>query len=219
MEAMLHAGHELAGELVSAAPSAVARADADADIVALAAAGDTAGALRRLMQRHGAAVYRYCREALRDAALADDVHQQVFLGAFHDLPRFRRRSTVRTWLFAIAHHRVLDTIKRLGRAQAHITDAELTEIPDPGPSPADSIDDARLRKALIASLDTLHESLRIPVLLRYHQGFSFDEIAVICGEKPATLRARVLRALPVLRASIESHLRPRRHGFTAAPGA
>jgi DNA-directed RNA polymerase specialized sigma24 family protein len=45
------------------------------------------------------------------------------------------------------------------------------------------------------------------VLLRYQQGFSFDEMAAICRERPATLRARVARALPVMRASIEARLR------------
>jgi hypothetical protein len=38
--------------------------------------GDMTGAPRRLMQRHGTTVFRYCREALRDRALAEDVQQQ-----------------------------------------------------------------------------------------------------------------------------------------------
>src|SRR5262249_11547038 len=86
-------------------------ADPDSDVLGLVANGDMKGALRRLMQRHGTSVYRYCREALRDRALAEDVQQQVFVSAFRDLPKFSGRSTVRTWLFAIARHRVLDAAK------------------------------------------------------------------------------------------------------------
>src|SRR5262249_50202823 len=48
-------------------------ADPDSDVLESVAKRDMTGALRCLMQRYGTAVYRYCREALRDAVLADDV--------------------------------------------------------------------------------------------------------------------------------------------------
>src|SRR5262245_20144956 len=40
-------------------------ADADRDVIALIERGETRAALCRVMARHGAAVYRYCRKALR----------------------------------------------------------------------------------------------------------------------------------------------------------
>ena len=181
-------------------------ADPDRDVLELVDQGDVTGALRRLMRRHGTTVYRYCREALRDPTLADDVHQQVFVAAFRGLPSFGRRSTVRIWLFAIARHRVLDAAKQRRRAQAHIEDTEATDVPDPRPSPADSIDDTRLREALVASLGELSEHARTAVLLRYQRGFTFEQMAEICRELPATLHARVARALPVLRARIEARI-------------
>jgi RNA polymerase sigma-70 factor (ECF subfamily) len=165
-------------------------------------------ALRLMMRRHGTALYRYCREALRDTALADDVHQQVFIQAYRDLPRFEGRSSVRTWLFAIARHRVLDAAKARRRSQAR-TQAELVElaeVPDPRPSPLDSLDDEQLRRALVASLGDLGEDARTAVLLRYQQGFTFQEMSEICGEKPGVLHARVTRALRRLREQIESRI-------------
>src|ERR1041384_5741983 len=128
-------------------------ADPDSDVLDLVANRDMTGALRRLMQRHGTAVYRYCREALRDAALAEDVHQQVFIAAFRDLPKFHGRSTLRTWLFAIARHRSLDAAKSRRRARSHVDTDDATGIPDPGPSPGESLDDARLIGALIECMD------------------------------------------------------------------
>jgi len=177
--------------------------DPDSDVVVLVAHGDMTGALRRLMQRYGTAVYRYCREALRDATLADDVQQQVFIEVFRDLRKFGGRSTVRTWLFAIARHRVLDAAKSRRRAQSHVDGEDATRVPDPSPSPGESIDDDRLRGALQACVEALTESVRTAVLLRYQQGFSFEDMAVVCRERPGTLQAKVTRALPVLRACIE----------------
>jgi RNA polymerase sigma-70 factor (ECF subfamily) len=184
--------------------------DPDGDVIDLVGAGDASGAVRRLMQRHGTAVYRYCRAALHDAARADDVHQQVFLEALRDLPRFAGRSLVRVWLFAIARHRVLDAVKQRQRAHDRfddLDDLEHAEPSDPGPSPIEAIDDARLYEALVACVARLDEASRTAVLLRYQQDFTFEAMAEICDEKPGTLHARVARALPRLRRAIESYLR------------
>jgi RNA polymerase sigma-70 factor (ECF subfamily) len=176
--------------------------DSDSDVLALVAQGDMTGALQLLMKRYGTAVYRYSREALRDATLADDVQQQVFIEAFRDLPKFRRRASVRTWLFAIARHRVLDAAKSRRRAQSRIEDDDATEVPDARQPPDERIDDGRLRKALAACVGLLHEEVRTALLLRFQQGFTFEEMAEVCGEKPGTLQAKVARAFPILRACI-----------------
>ena len=180
--------------------------DPDADVVDLVDLGDVAAAVVCLMQRYGVAVYRYCREALHDAALADDVHQQVFIAALCGLPRFARRSPVRIWLFAIARHRVLDAVKRRRSAERVFAAERTTDTPDPRASADASIDDARLRAALVASLAELPTPTRTAVLLRYQQGFSFAEMSQICGERPAALCARVSRAIPVLRRRIEARI-------------
>jgi RNA polymerase sigma-70 factor (ECF subfamily) len=192
--------------MLDATPATTGALDADGEVRGLLANGDVMGALHHLMQRHGAAVYRYCRGALHDATLADDVHQQVFIEAFRDLPKFQGRSTVRTWLFAIARHRVLDAARARSRTQARTENAEVHEAPDPRPLAGESIDEARLREALVASLGELDPHVRTAVLLRYQQGFTFAEVAAMCGEKPGTVQARVTRALPQLRARIEAHL-------------
>jgi len=184
--------------------------DPDGDALALVDCGDLAGAVRLLMTRYGTGMYRYCREALRDGALADDVHQQVFIEALRDLPRFQRRSTVRVWLFAIARHRVLDAAKKRRLDKACVDDCVAIEVADPAPSPAEALDDARLHQALAAAVAELPADVRSALLLRYQQGFSFAEMATICGEQASTLSARVKRALPVLRRKIEVRLRTTR---------
>ena len=179
------------------------RPDPDQDVLDRIAAGDTRGALRRLMDRHGDAVYRYCGTALRDRWLAEDVHQQVFIEAFRDLPRFAGRSTVRTWLFGIARHRVLDAAKARTRNQAHVEIDGQADAPDPTPAPGELLDRARMGEALAACLTELDEKSRDAVVLRFQHGFTFEQMAEICGEKSGTLQVRVARALPVLRARLE----------------
>jgi RNA polymerase sigma-70 factor, ECF subfamily len=195
--------------------------DPDADVLALVDRGDAQGALRRLMQRHGGALYRFCRGATHDAALADDVLQQIFIEVHRDLAGFRRQSTLRTWIFVIARHRVLDAAKSRRRARAWLERAPPAELADPRPSPPEILDEAQLQAALIACLGELDGDLRTALLLRFQQGFSYEEMAAVCGEKAGTLHARVTRALPALRARIEHRLgrdgatRPRPRGIIA----
>src|SRR5262249_27981584 len=156
----------------------------DVEIIGLIIRGNMKEALRRLMQRYGTQIYRYCRTQLRDSSLADDVHQQVFIDAYRELPKFNRRSSIRTWLFAIARHRVLDDAKSRRRAQ---TRRETLAVADPSPSPGERIDDARLLEALHHCLGELRGSIRTALLLRFQHGFTFEDMAEVCREKPGTL--------------------------------
>lgn len=190
--------------MAKSADRALEDGDPDADVARRVDAGDLAGALRLLMDRHGDAVYRFVRNALRDDARADDVHQRVFIEAYRDLPRFAGRSSFRTWLFAIARYRVIDAAKVRVREEGRLGEGDGAEVPDPRPSPDEQIDDVRLRQALVECLGKLGEHIRTTVLLRFQQGFSFEEMAEIMREKPGTLQARVSRALPLLRECIEA---------------
>ncbi|HSR95540.1 MAG TPA: RNA polymerase sigma factor [Kofleriaceae bacterium] len=182
------------------------RPDPDRDLFDAVAAGDARAALRRLMNRHGNAVFRYCWTGLRDRCLAEDVHQQVFIEAFRDLPRFAGRSTVRTWLFGIARHRVLDAAKARTRNHAHVEVDSQADAPDPAPAPGEMLDRSRLLEAVAGCLAELDAKSRDAVVLRFQYGFTFEQMAEICGEKSGTLQVRVARALPVLRARLEQRI-------------
>lgn len=183
--------------------------DPDADVLALVDRGDLRAASTLLMRRHGAAVYRFCREALQDATLADDVHQQVFIEALRDLAQFARRSTLRTWLFAIARHRVLDAIKSRRRARGWIGAVDAADVPDRRPAVDAELDDAELQAVLVRCIAALDDDLRTVLLLRFQQGMTFEDIARVCRKKPGTLQARVARVLPQLRLAIEREMKPR----------
>ena len=187
----------------------------DASVLAAVDRGDLEQALRLLMKAHGVAIYRYCASRL-GSDRADDVHQTVFIEAHRDLPRFERRSSLRTWLFGIANHRCLDYIKTRGRHDSKFTPTEDPGATDPSedPSPFEQVSREQLRELLERCLDGLAPSARVAVLLRYRDGFQYEEIAKInhegagiAEEKPGTLQQRVARALPVLRKCLERRLK------------
>src|SRR5262245_2344905 len=132
------------------------RADADSDVATLLSQRDRDGALRLMMKRYGQHVYRFCCHMLNDTTLAADVCQQVFLAAYRDLPQFAGRSTVRSWLFGIARHRVLDAAKcRARRGVREVELDDVLEVSDPRPLAIEYLDELQLRGLLDEVLDTL----------------------------------------------------------------
>lgn len=187
----------------------------DATILAAVDGGDLEQALRLLMKAHGNAIYRYCASWL-GSERADDVHQTVFVDAHRDLGRFERRSSLRSWLFGIAHHRCLDCIKSRGRHDRRFTATEDPGVAEPSdePSPFERVSLDQLRALLERCLEQLAPAARDAVLLRYRDGFQYEEIARLnregsgtSEEKPGTLQQRVARALRVLRKCLERRLK------------
>jgi RNA polymerase sigma factor (sigma-70 family) len=165
--------------------------------------GDHRAALTVLMRAYGRDLHRHCFHVLRDRDLADDVHQSVFVEAYRDLPRFERRSSLRTWLYGIARHRCLDARKIDARRRRRFLRAEpLPESPDERQRADDALVERGDAGALAAALAELPIETRIAVLLRYREGLTLEEIGAICGERAATVQARVARALPRLRAAL-----------------
>ena len=135
--------------------------------------GDLDRALGTLMAAFGAAVYRHCCHVVGDPMVA--------------MERIRRRvlKLRRRWLRRF-------TLR-----------GDLPEAPDPGKGGEEQLRERDQQAALARALGTLKPKVRIAVLLRFQEDMSYEEMAVICGEKPATLQARVARALPMLRRLLE----------------
>lgn len=160
--------------------------------------GDRRGALSILMKTYGTELFRFCHSVVRSRSTADDVHQTTFEQAFDALDLTPR--SYRAWLFGIAHHRCLDALKSdRRRTKRFILMDELPEEHDPGLSSVDRLIAGTQAAHLEECLGKLSPGVRVAVILRYQEGFTYPEMGRICREEPDTLQARVSRALPVLR--------------------
>jgi RNA polymerase sigma factor (sigma-70 family) len=197
------AGADWQGTRRSAAPALRRSADGDEEeALRLLRRGDVDEALQLLMRRYSTVVYRFCRNALADPVLAEDVHQQVFLQAYRDLPWFEPRATMRSWIFAIARHRVLDAVKARRRAQRREGELHAGLEPMTEQSVDAILDTARLQRALEDCVAVLPENVRVTLLLRYQRGLNYEEIAGVMHERSGALQQRVARALVVLREAL-----------------
>src|ERR1700733_8389874 len=74
------------------------------------AVGD-AKSFEALYQRHEMRVWRYLERNVRNAAVADDLMQEVWFSVAREAARYQPRARFSTWLFAIAHNRMVDAIR------------------------------------------------------------------------------------------------------------
>lgn len=67
------------------------------------------------VDEHGDVLFRYALFRIQDAQVAEDLVQETFLGALRGKDRFAGRSSIRTWLFGILKHKIIDHIRKISR--------------------------------------------------------------------------------------------------------
>ena len=183
--------------------------DAIARLVERARAGDT-GARQTLYVQYVDRVFRAVRGMLRSDADAEDVTQDAMLTVLTSLHKYTPRADARfaAWVTTIA---VNTARRRFRRRRPELTaTGELPETPDAGADPADGLDRARRRGALLVALAELPERDRMIVSLRYGAELNASEVGAAVGIEPATVRKILERARTQLGARIETLLSPQR---------
>jgi RNA polymerase sigma factor (sigma-70 family) len=191
-----------------------APSDAPPDAVAdealmLAYASGEAGAFDTLYARHRGGVYRYLLRHCGNAGTADEMFQDVWLRVVRARASYQPSARFATWLYRIAHHRIIDHWRAQGVVEFAVPDADdegdpLADIPA---SPADEPDvraGAREQAArLAAALAALPAAQRDAFLLHQEGGLTLAEIAALTGAGVETVKSRVRYALDRLRRELE----------------
>src|SRR4029077_14316664 len=77
-----------------------------------------AAAFEFLYQRHESRVFRYLHRNVRNEASANDLMQEVWFAVARGAADYRPSAKFTTWLFTIAHHRMVDMIRADRRLQS-----------------------------------------------------------------------------------------------------
>src|SRR4030081_2699643 len=118
------------------------------------AQGDQA-ALRTLVTRHHARVARFILRFAGDRNLVEDLVCDTFFAAWQQAPHFEKRSTVATWLLAIARYKALSARERPAIPTEPLDDVAAATLVDSSQRPAPLIereDQARLLRRCLAAL-------------------------------------------------------------------
>lgn len=174
----------------------------DEVLVRRARLGDKS-AFAAIVDRHGAALYRYAFRVLDDRSGIEDVLQDTFIDAWRGLPSFRGDSSLRTWLFTLTRHRVSRQLARRSQLPQTGFDDAAAEIADPTADPAQLSLGRDLREALDDALRLLPDRQRSAWLLREVEGLSYAEVGIVLGVSPTVVRGLLERARVTLATRLE----------------
>ena len=170
---------------------AAGETSSDEMLIARIAGGDRL-AMQTLFARRRTAVYRWLLRMVGNEATAEDLLSDVFLDVWRQAAAFEARSSVSTWLLAIARYKALSARRR--RTDAELDDTVAATVADPADNPEVVLEKkdraVQLRQSL-ASLSPEHGEV---IDLVYYHDKSVKEVAEIVGVAEATVKTRMFYA-------------------------
>jgi RNA polymerase sigma-70 factor (ECF subfamily) len=168
----------------------------DASLVESLPGDETGNDLRELYRRYSGELFGFACNALGDREMAEEVVQDVFARAWRHASAYdARRASVRTWLYAIARHRIVDLRRRAGARPMLAESAE----PPSTEEAEDQFEHAVLRWQIASALARLQPEHRELIRLAHWSGMTLREIAEMQGIPLGTVKSRTSYALRSLR--------------------
>ncbi len=157
-----------------------------------------------IIEQYQAALRRLVNSYETDPGRREDLFQEIALGVWQALPRFRGDSSERTWLYRIAHNIAISSLESRRRRDHR-------ELPMPGAmEPVGRWDDPdrglvveEQRQALLAAIQELAPVDKQLIVLHL-EGLSYQEIQEVSGLSESAIASRLSRTRDRLTALIQN---------------
>lgn len=161
-----------------------------------------------LIARFEDEIYRYLVRYLGNKSLADDVFQDTFLQIHQKRHMYEQGRSVRPWIYSIANHQAIDTLRRVGRhpmqslsASGNDSDGDAMRnsleslLVSTADGPLSQLQSAERQVWVRKAIDSLPETLKQTIVLAYYQDMKYREIAEILDVPVGTVKSRLHSAL------------------------
>ena len=169
-------------------------------------------AFAKIVDAYQARVLGFVRRMVRGEEEAKDVTQEVFIKAFRHMDRFDGRSSLRTWLFRIAHNLCIDRARRHDRGLSEtslepaMADDEPLDFADDRWDPERIALSGELNAVVEDAVASMSDKLRIVLLLHDKEDMGYDEIAKTVDVPVGTVKSRLFLARAHLQARLSQYL-------------
>ena len=179
--------------------------DTDEALMLRYAQGDAA-AFDLLYGRHRAPLFRYVvRQLGGQRAPAEELFQDIWMSVIGARGGYKVEARFTTWLYTIAHNRVVDHYRRhrpvgVVHADPEDDDDPAVNVPAPATAQPERIAQGREQaRRLLALVEALPVAQREAFLLHEEAGLGVDEIASVTGTDREAIKSRLRYALAKLR--------------------
>jgi RNA polymerase sigma-70 factor (ECF subfamily) len=172
----------------------------------LAYAGGDARAFESLYSKHKGPLYRFVLRSVKSPGEADELFQDVWMRAIEARERYKPQAKFTTWLYTIAHNRLIDHWRARGLAVVSLDDeekpvAEPAAAPDAEPHRI--VEAERTLERLAAAIAALPLAQREAFLLHHEGELTAAEIAAATGTNEEAAKSRLRYAMNKLREAID----------------
>ena len=162
-------------------------------------------AFHALFESYKDKVYAIALHFSGEDSMAKDITQQVFLKLFTTISQFRFDSEFTTWLYRIVANACIDEQRKRRR---FVPFGEGQEVADwkANDSQEKTLIKRQISESVHEAIAQLSPKLRLPILLKYVEGLSYEEIAEALGCSIGTVSSRLNRGHKALAREL-GHLR------------
>lgn len=129
-------------------------------------------------RKNSARLQNYIRQQIKDQTTAEEIAQDAFIDFIDALPNFKEDASVKTYLYSIARHKIIDYIRKRKIKQIlfsalpfPILEKITTFVFD------DRIDRLAMQEKIAKTFDRLPNDYRVILRLKYIEGDKVKEIA------------------------------------------
>jgi RNA polymerase sigma-70 factor, ECF subfamily len=167
----------------------------DADFLEACKQGDPQ-AFRHLFETYKDLVYSFALRFSGDPSRAADITQDIFVKLYSRIQEFRGDSRFETWLYRVVSNACIDEQRRRKRFLPWLTSLDQTLL-HPAFQERDAVRE-QAAETVRKAISKLKPVLRVPVLLRYTEDLSYEEIGEVLGIAAGTVASRLNRAHKLL---------------------
>jgi RNA polymerase sigma-70 factor (family 1) len=171
-------------------------------------------AFRELVSLYQDHVYNTIICLVRDKEEALDLSQDVFVEIYQSIPRFRKESSLQTWIYRIAVNKALNYLNKkekgnfISRIQSIFSpgqEGRINEIKDEEKHPHDKLENEELSRQLQQAVDSLPKNQRIAFILHKMEDLPYKEIARIMDISLSSVESLIFRARKGLQDRLLEH--------------
>jgi RNA polymerase sigma-70 factor (ECF subfamily) len=197
-----------------ASAAAGSGAPSDADIMLRVKAGDQS-AFDYLVQKYRRPLVSFMYRMARNAAIAEDLAQEVFLRVYRSRESYEASAKFTTWLYRIATNLAVNHARDTRHERPEVT-VSLDE-PDDDTGTTFELPDANLtaeqamvrRERLLAirsKVEALPEQQRLAVVMHKYQQMDYKQIADVLKKSESATKSLLFRAYETLREQLKEFL-------------
>jgi RNA polymerase sigma-70 factor (ECF subfamily) len=190
-------------------PAAMDARPSDEELMLRFSGGDAA-AFDALYARHRGGVFRYLLRQCANRAAAEELFQDIWMNLVQTRARYRVQAKFSTYLYTLAHNRLIDHFRRHKGLQLVSLDQEEDDPPELQASatlqPERIAQSREQASRLLELVGALPDAQRETFLLHQEGGLSLEEIVEVTGSNREAVKSRLRYALAKLRAGMKDYL-------------